>query len=159
MRFNNTTASSLSSLPVRIDHGNAAAAGSPAMNANTTRTAYNMSVDAVPTSLAGTEHPQHVSYLHALQHGSSTRLPAMERNSTNPHLTPDVLSTSPFAHVGEQHPFGASGDSGFTPVVSLRRYTRSTRAHVDPDHLNTMAASIHQVPSPAPTAFEALTLQ
>ena len=66
MRFNNTTASSLSSLPVRIDHGNAAA-GSPAMNANTTRTTYNMSVDAVPTSLAGTEHPQHVSYLHALQ--------------------------------------------------------------------------------------------
>ena len=81
----------------------------------------------------------------------------MERNSTNPHLTPDVLSTSPFAHVGEQHPFGASGDSDFTPVVSLRRYTRSTRAHVDPDHLDIMAASIHQVPLPAPTAFDALS--
>ena len=67
MRFNTNTASSLSSLPVRIDHGNAAAAGSPAMNANTTRTARNMSVDAVPASVAGTQHPQHVSYMHALQ--------------------------------------------------------------------------------------------
>ena len=56
---------------MRIDHGNAAAADSPAMNANTTRTAYNMSVDAVSTSLAGTEHPQHVSYLHALQQQST----------------------------------------------------------------------------------------
>ena len=81
----------------------------------------------------------------------------MDRNSTNPHLSPDVLTTSLFAHVSEQHPIGASGDSGFTPVVSLRRYTRSTRAHVDPDHLNIMAASIHQVPLPAPTAFEALS--
>ena len=68
MRFNNTTASSLSSLPVRIDHGNPAATGGLAMSANSTRTARNMSVDAVPASLAGTEHPQHASYLHAFQH-------------------------------------------------------------------------------------------
>ena len=68
MRFNTNTTSSLSSLPERIDHGNAAATGGLAMSANSTRTARNISVDAVPASLAGTEHPQHVSYLHALQH-------------------------------------------------------------------------------------------
>ena len=67
MRFNTNTTSSLSSLPVRIDHGNPAATGSLAMSANSTRTARNMSVNAVPASLAGTEHPQRVSYIHALQ--------------------------------------------------------------------------------------------
>ena len=68
MRFTTNTTSSLSSLPERIDHGNPAATGDLAMSANSIHTARNMSVDAVPTSLAGTEHPQHVSYMHALQH-------------------------------------------------------------------------------------------
>ena len=71
MRFNNNITSSLSSLPVRIDHGNAAATGSIAMSANSTRTARNMPVDAVPVNLAGTEHPQHATYSHALQQNES----------------------------------------------------------------------------------------
>ena len=68
MRFNTNTTSSLSSLPERIDHGNAAATGSVVMSANSTRTARNMPVYAVPVNLAGTEHPQHASYRNALQH-------------------------------------------------------------------------------------------
>ena len=67
MRFNTNITPSLSSLPERIDHGNAAAAGSVVMSANSTRTTHNMPVDAVPANLTGTEHPQHASYLHALQ--------------------------------------------------------------------------------------------
>ena len=67
MRFNTNTTSSLSSLPERIDHGNPTAADDIAMPANSTRTTRNMSVDAVPASLAGAQHPQRVTYLHALQ--------------------------------------------------------------------------------------------
>ena len=68
MRFTTNTTSSLSSLPERIDHGNPAATGGLAMSANSTCTARNMSVDAVPASLAGAQHPQRASYMHALQH-------------------------------------------------------------------------------------------
>ena len=67
MRFTNDTTCSLSSLSERIDHGNVAAAGGIAMSANAPRTARNMSVDAVSANLAGSEHPQHATYLHALQ--------------------------------------------------------------------------------------------
>ena len=69
MRFNTNIISSLSSLPERIDHGNPAATGGLAMSANSTRSARNMSADAVPTSLAGIQHPQRASYMHALQQG------------------------------------------------------------------------------------------
>ena len=91
MRFTNNTTSSLSSLPERIDHGNAAAADGIAVSANTTCIARNMPVDTVSANLAGSEHPQHVTYSHALQHGSSTRLPTMNRSSINPYLTSDIL--------------------------------------------------------------------
>ena len=67
MRFTTNTTSSLSSLLERIDHGNPATTGGLTMPANSTRTARNMSVDAVPASLAGTQHPQRVTYIHALQ--------------------------------------------------------------------------------------------
>ena len=67
MRFNTNTTSSLSSLTERIDHGTAAAADGIAMSVNATLIARNMPVDTVSANLAGTEHPQHVPYLHALQ--------------------------------------------------------------------------------------------
>ena len=67
MRFNNYTTSSLSSLPERIDHGNAAAAADIAMSTNTFRTKSNMSA-TVSASLAGPVNSQHASYLHAFQH-------------------------------------------------------------------------------------------
>ena len=153
MRFSNHTTSCLLSLSQRIDHSNVPADGI-AMFSHTNRTKTNVSA-AVSANLAGPVNSLHASYLHDFQHGSSTE-PALSGNSTNPHLTSDVLPTSSFAHVSEQHSLNAFGASGFTLVVSLHRYTRSTRAHVDPDHLNTMAVSVHQVPSPAPTGFKAL---
>ena len=67
MRFSNITASFLSSLPERIDHGNVAAAGDIAMSVNASRTNLNMSANAVSANLSGTAHPQHATYLYALQ--------------------------------------------------------------------------------------------
>ena len=101
MRFNkHTTSSSLSSLSQKIDHGNVPAAGGIAMSTNTFRTDNNL-YTAVYANLAGPENNLYVSYLHTFRHGSSTRLPAMSINITNPHLTSNLLPTSPFAHMDE----------------------------------------------------------
>ena len=67
MRFSNHITSSLSSLPERIDYGNETATGGIAMSVNAYRTARNMSANAVSANFAGTAHPQHATYLHALQ--------------------------------------------------------------------------------------------